>query len=212
MNTVEELETKKVDYKADGTGEDSLPLRKVLLSSTQFSYFLDPSALRDHIDDWKLYVNAYIRSRYHFELEERLLSHFEHSIKSLLPEIDIYLQYMLLNRLLITEPPIRPADTKTYEEEKLRITDWNQVVDFFREKISKIPEVRGAFGTVEDEQVCIWTIIDEKDKEIRPKIYDIEMELMEHFTNISFDFHVVFCSLKDVKKEVPPGSKLIYTR
>lgn len=208
MITEEKTETKKITYIADGTGEGFHDLRKVFLPEFVYTSFWDrPEVLCDPML-LQSYVNAYVMNRLYFEEEREIIRDISELINKALSEFDIYYLYSLLHKPLM-ETLVSRGTQPVGEIVSADTADWSKITEFFKSRVSGIPEVKGAFATVEDEQVCIWTIIDEKDKEVRRKIYDIEMELMEHFTDISFDFHVIFSSLVDVKEEVPPGAKLI---
>jgi hypothetical protein len=61
----------------------------------------------------------------------------------------------------------------------------------FSKKMSKEKEVVAVTFEKENEIIRIWTFIEKRDKQVRRAIYIRELELMDAFTNLIFDFNVV---------------------
>lgn len=57
--------------------------------------------------------------------------------------------------------------------------------------VSAIPEVKAVTYQTENDIIIVWTFISKRDKRVRRLIYEREMELMESYPNMIFDFNVV---------------------
>ncbi|OGF57183.1 MAG: hypothetical protein A2Z21_03260 [Candidatus Fraserbacteria bacterium RBG_16_55_9] len=64
---------------------------------------------------------------------------------------------------------------------------------FFREQLSAIPQIRYIAAYLQDDLIHFWTIIPERVREVQRKIYNAELELMDHSPTFSYDFNVIFC-------------------
>ncbi len=57
--------------------------------------------------------------------------------------------------------------------------------------VSKIEEVKAVTYQTEHNIIRVWTFIEKRDKNIRKSVYEKELELMEKYNNLIFDFNVV---------------------
>lgn len=70
-------------------------------------------------------------------------------------------------------------------------TEAQRLLEEFRSRVSNISEVAKVEVLQSGEKVDIWTFIDERDLEVREKIYDIQLELLEKFSGMQCEFHVL---------------------
>lgn len=61
----------------------------------------------------------------------------------------------------------------------------------FSHSISVIPEVKAVTFQIEDEIIRLWTFISKRDKTVRKSIYMKELDLMDTYSGMVFDFNVV---------------------
>jgi len=81
---------------------------------------------------------------------------------------------------------------------------------FISRRISEITAVEYIFTSKEENILQVWIIINELDREVRDRIYDIEYDILEHFKDIYFDFHVVCRNDRDMNELFPCNSIMIY--
>lgn len=71
-----------------------------------------------------------------------------------------------------------------------------------------IQEVTKVFAIREGATVTVWTVVDNFERAIRDRIYDIEREMFAHHSNVKFDFHVIpDCDGVDIA-----DAELVYVR
>jgi len=90
------------------------------------------------------------------------------------------------------------------EEDKLEI--------FIVKSISKITEVEYIFLSKRDNYYEIWTVINKLDREVRGRIYDIEYNILQHFRDNYFDFHVICRDDKNIEEIFPTNTIKFYRR
>jgi hypothetical protein len=61
----------------------------------------------------------------------------------------------------------------------------------FMGKVAPIPEVRAVTVSLEREVTLVWTYLTTRDRAAREHVYRAELELMESFPGLTFDFNVV---------------------
>jgi hypothetical protein len=83
---------------------------------------------------------------------------------------------------------------------------------FIAKRISQISEVEYILLTKKDDYYEIWTIINKLDRGVRDKIYDIEYNILEHFEDKYFDFHVICRNDKSIKEICPPNYIIFYRK
>ncbi len=69
-------------------------------------------------------------------------------------------------------------------------TPENAVCDF-SDSVSAIPEVMAITYQMEDDAILVWTFISRRDKAVRALVYEMELNLMERYPALLFDFHVL---------------------
>ncbi|MFQ6034209.1 MAG: hypothetical protein ACE5KR_05035, partial [Candidatus Bipolaricaulia bacterium] len=84
------------------------------------------------------------------------------------------------------------------EETKIDLTAVEEVggskgvACLFGESVSTISQVRYVAVWAEDGTVHLWTIIPKRDREVQRKIYGKELEILERFPAMNFDFNIIF--------------------
>lgn len=61
----------------------------------------------------------------------------------------------------------------------------------FARRVAGIPEVRAVTCSTEREVYLIWTFIRQRNKAIRREVYQQELQLMNEFPTLTFDFNVI---------------------
>jgi len=86
------------------------------------------------------------------------------------------------------------------------------VARLFGESVSTISQVRYVAAWVEDGTVHLWSIIPQRDREVQQKIYKKELEIMERFPGMNFDFNIIFYPQEDISPILPSEAEIIYKR
>lgn len=100
----------------------------------------------------------------------------------------------------------KTQDEVLYEDPNTRII---AIENFFAENFFAIQEVEAVYFRDEDNTIKVWTLINELDRSIRNRIYEIEFSLMKRFPEIGFDFHVVSRNNRDMGEITPAEMKVI---
>jgi len=79
----------------------------------------------------------------------------------------------------------------------------SQALYEFSKKTVKIKEVIAVTYEKEKEVIRLWTFIEKRDKQVRRTIYKGELELMDSFPNLVFDFDVVSIERLKTKPLIP---------
>ena len=74
-----------------------------------------------------------------------------------------------------------------------------------------IPQVRYVLTERVDGPLLVWIAIDNAEASVRRKIYQKELELMDGFPEIEFDFNLVPAIGRDAK-EVATGAHVVFSR
>jgi len=74
-----------------------------------------------------------------------------------------------------------------------------------------IPQVRYVLTEWVDGPLLVWIAIDNPESSIRKKIYQKELELMDGFPEVEFDFNVIPALGRDAK-ELSTAAHVVYSR
>lgn len=88
-------------------------------------------------------------------------------------------------------------------------TGINRLENFISERIFEIPKVEFVFFSIEKDSIEIWTVINELDRAVRKKIYNVEYSILELFREFAFDFHVLCRYDRDINEIRPSNAKII---
>jgi hypothetical protein len=83
---------------------------------------------------------------------------------------------------------------------------------FIANNISKVSEVEYILVSKTDKYYEIWTVINKPNREVRDRIYDIEYNLLEHFRDCYFDFHVLCRDDRNIKDICPINTIMFYRK
>ena len=112
----------------------------------------------------------------------------------------------------IFPPIIYYSDLSFPTDYKILITKDDSLESFIVKNISRIPEVEYILLLSTDNYYEIWTVINELDREVRDRIYDIEYNILEQFPDLYFDFHVVCRNNGSIKHIFPTKAIIFYRR
>jgi hypothetical protein len=74
-----------------------------------------------------------------------------------------------------------------------------------------VPQVRHVMAEHVDGPFLVWIAVDDPTPEVRARIYQKEMELIDAFPEIDFDFNVVLAMGRSYA-EIATGASVIYSR
>lgn len=77
--------------------------------------------------------------------------------------------------------------------------------------LTSIPQVRHVMTDREDSNVLVWVAIDDPTPEVRQRVYQKELELIDGFPEIDFDFNLV-PSMGRTAAEFASFAQLVYPR
>lgn len=63
--------------------------------------------------------------------------------------------------------------------------------EFLCMELSIVPEVEKVYATRQGDVMHIYTVVDKFDASVREKIYDREVEIIDEFSYLDFDFNVI---------------------
>ncbi len=103
---------------------------------------------------------------------------------------------------------------KIFSQSKLEVL--NSVDDnldiFIVNNLSQISEVEYIILYKKDNYYEIWTVINKLDREVRERIYDVEYDLLGHFRDIRFDFHVTCRDDRNINEIFPTNAIIFYRK
>jgi len=79
------------------------------------------------------------------------------------------------------------------------------------EELASIPQVRHVLTERADGTLSVWIAVDDPTPEVRKKIYGRELHLLEEFSEIEFDFNLIY-SLGRNAAEIATGATVVYSR
>lgn len=82
----------------------------------------------------------------------------------------------------------------------------------FVSRISHLVEVELVFWRAEENRVRVWTVMDEPRLEVENQIYDAQLQFMDLFPEILFDFAVIFRQGKSREQILPSGATKVFAR
>jgi hypothetical protein len=90
-----------------------------------------------------------------------------------------------------------------------------EILKFFAEKISKIPEVQQVLAYIIDNSIDIYTVFNSAAEDARDSIYQIEQDILEASDYENIDFHTI--NLADFIEEqwpqlIPQNAQVIFKR
>ena len=93
---------------------------------------------------------------------------------------------------------------------------WNTIEytleNYIADEISEIKEVEYIFIGKDNNIIDVSIIINELDRIVRDRIYDIEYSIINHFRDNYFDFHVICRYDRDIDKLFSSKAIMIYRR
>ena len=78
--------------------------------------------------------------------------------------------------------------------------------------ISKEPHVTEAWSSSEEDATIIWAFIDEDTTEVRRSVFEAELETMEAFPDLEFDFYVFSSKCRDAFVDEQDEAERFYSR
>lgn len=88
----------------------------------------------------------------------------------------------------------------------------DQMRKVFRDKLSQVPEVEFVYTQHHEGVVCVWSIINQREKSVQKAIYHKEFEILEAIPYVSLDFHVLAREDRPIADIAPFAADLIFTR
>jgi hypothetical protein len=79
------------------------------------------------------------------------------------------------------------------------------------EDLAAIPQVRHVLTDRVDNTILVWIAVDDPRPEVRHKIYQQELDLLNGFPEIEFDFNVIPSQGRSVA-DIASGAKVVYSR
>lgn len=83
---------------------------------------------------------------------------------------------------------------------------------FFADKAAKIPEVLAIYVIENRDYLDLWTVVDGDLYETEGKVIEIENELLDRFSDLSFDFMVLPKKNKKWQEIMPSSGRMLYFR
>lgn len=94
-----------------------------------------------------------------------------------------------------------------------KINNIARIRNHYVEKVKQIPSVKKIYQFFdEDGWIKIWSIIEEHDSDIKDKIYDIELDILEKFPEDDIDFRVMVSSDDKSTRDIPDRANKIYEK
>lgn len=147
-------------------------------------------------------ISEYMPSKTHAEIQGTNEVELYASYVKVLPVTgkgQISQNVLMLNVYVITRPSI--SDSKEYSLER-----------FIADKISVFTDVDYIIISKEESNFHVWTVMNKLDRTVRDKIYDIEYDILQHFSDIYFDFHVISMDDRDINDLFPSNAIIIYRK
>jgi len=91
-------------------------------------------------------------------------------------------------------------------------TDLYSLMRLFVSRVSGVPEIERIFWKVKDNRVRVWIVIDEPDLSAENRIYDAELDFMDMFPELLFDFAVIFRQGKNPAGIFPEGATRVFSK
>jgi hypothetical protein len=79
------------------------------------------------------------------------------------------------------------------------------------EDLSAVPQVRQVLTDQADNTLLVWIAVDDPRPEVRHKIYQKELELLNGFPEVEFDFNLIPSHGRSAA-EIASGAKVVYSR
>lgn len=109
-----------------------------------------------------------------------------------------------------------PVVLYAYINDELQIdkvdSSTNRLENFVAEKFLTIPEVEYVLFSLENDSMDIWTVINNLDREIRKKIYEVEYDILDIIKGFEFDFHVICRNDRSIEELYPSNAKIIFQK
>jgi hypothetical protein len=77
--------------------------------------------------------------------------------------------------------------------------------------LAGICEVRHVMTDQAEDGLVVWIVVDDPAPDVRREIYRRELQLLEDFPGIEFDFNLVY-SLGRSTEEIATGARVVYSR
>ena len=125
--------------------------------------------------------------------------------------IDIALLERPESLVFLTEPALvsyAPTRTSQVTPQRRRWTDLDAAgaADFFAEQLRDVEAVEGAWWSLRDHVVQVWTLIAGPDEAIQQRIYAAELDTMDTYGRLLFNWSVVFRNLRPLNTMEPPNT------
>ena len=88
----------------------------------------------------------------------------------------------------------------------------HSLVNFFVARIAGLSEVERVFWKAQHSRIRVWTVMDRPNVAIENQIYDAQLDFMDVFPEISFDFVVIFRQGKNQEQISPEGATEVFVR
>ncbi|MCK9376366.1 MAG: hypothetical protein M0P73_09455 [Syntrophobacterales bacterium] len=88
----------------------------------------------------------------------------------------------------------------------------DKLESFIAESISQVQEVEYILLSKIGNHYEIWIVINKLDREVRDRIYDVEYDILEQFSDTYFDFHVVCRDDRNIEDIFPTDAIIFYRR
>ena len=103
------------------------------------------------------------------------------------------------------EPRYYDVDSTYWVDEPIDYI--RELMNFLEEKILKIDGVESVFvKPLNKNNIDVWTIIKEKNDRLLDTIYQAEIDIMNNYKEILFDFSVIFQGNHKIEEIVPTGA------
>jgi hypothetical protein len=91
--------------------------------------------------------------------------------------------------------------------------DSGQIIrERIRDVLSYIPQVEHVCLKKEANVYHVWTVVRERDDQVDEAIYSRELDIMDGFDEVPFDFLVIHRGQRELADLLPEGAQIIYTK
>ncbi len=80
------------------------------------------------------------------------------------------------------------------------------------ERFKEVPQVKSICAKFGPEEVAVWTLIDDYNREARERVYEKELKICRELAMYDFDFRVTSSEIVSSEELVRAGSREIYRR
>lgn len=84
--------------------------------------------------------------------------------------------------------------------------------EFIALELSAVEEVEYVFTAFRNNVFYIWVLLDRFEAQVRNKIYEIEMEVIDEFPMFEFDFYLIASGGNDARELISGSIESVYCR